>query len=96
MELTHRWLDRCRARLAETAPYYGHPQELFPIVQGSVFDDLRKRSAEYVAQNEQAGYAIGGLSVGEPTEMMYDMTELVTSILPKEKTPLFNGCRHTS
>lgn len=91
MELTHRWLDRCRKRLAETEARYDHPQELFPIVQGSVFEDLRKRSAEYVAQNEQAGYAIGGLSVGEPVEMMYDMTELVTSILPKEKPRYLMG-----
>ena len=88
MHMTHRWLDRCMKRYHETEPIYGHHQELFPIVQGSVYPDLRVQSAEYICQHEAGGYAIGGLSVGEPHEDMYAMTEKVTAILPKSK-PLY-------
>lgn len=91
MNMTHRWLDRCMKRMKETEPLYGHGQELFPIVQGSVFSDLRKESAEYVAACDVVGNAIGGLSVGEPHEEMYDMTALVCSILPKEKPRYLMG-----
>src|SRR5690606_7307658 len=79
MNMTHRWLDRCFARLNETEPKYGYKQELFPIVQGSTFPELRKQAAEFVASKNAAGNAIGGLSVGEPAEMMYEMTEVVTN-----------------
>ncbi len=91
MHLTHRWLDRCMKRYHETEPIYGHHQELFPIVQGSVYPDLRKQSAEYVCQHEAGAYAIGGLSVGEPHEDMYAMTEMVTAILPKSKPRYLMG-----
>ncbi len=91
MELTHRWLGRCMKRFAETEPLYGYPQYLFPIVQGSVYDELRKASAEYVCKYDAPGYAIGGLSVGEPDEMMYKMTELCTGILPKDKPRYLMG-----
>ena len=91
MELTHRWLDRCIARFDETQPHYGHHQSLFPIVQGSVNPELRKKSAEFMASREREGYAIGGLSVGEPVEMMYEMTELVTDILPSNKPRYLMG-----
>src|SRR5690606_11982635 len=74
MELTHRWLNRCVQRFNETDPVYGYSQALFPIVQGSVYPDLRKASAEYVAAKDLPGNAIGGLSVGEPAEEMYAMT----------------------
>lgn len=76
MHITHQWLDRCIQRMDETEPRYGKSQTLFPIVQGSVFPDLRKRSAEYIASKEREGNAIGGVSVGEPTELMYEITEL--------------------
>src|SRR5699024_2926565 len=74
---THRWLDRCFSRLKETEPHYGHQQHLFPIVQGGVYKDLRIQSAEYIASKEATGNAIGGLSVGEPTEKMYELTDVV-------------------
>lgn len=89
--LTHRWLDRCIRRFNETQPKYGYEQALFPIVQGSVFKDLRIQSAEYIASKDCMGNAIGGLSVGEPAEEMYAMTEVVTAILPKEKPRYLMG-----
>ncbi|MCH1544895.1 MAG: tRNA guanosine(34) transglycosylase Tgt [Bacteroidia bacterium] len=91
MHLTHRWLDRCMKRFHETEPLYGHHQELFPIVQGSVYPELRKESAEYVIKHEAGGYAIGGLSVGEPHEDMYAMTEEVNHILPVDKPRYLMG-----
>jgi queuine tRNA-ribosyltransferase len=91
MELTHRWLKRCITRFDETEGKYGYPQTLFPIVQGSVYKDLRQQSAEFVAQQGRAGNAIGGLSVGEPAEMMYEMTELVTDILPSDRPRYLMG-----
>ncbi|SMD43491.1 queuine tRNA-ribosyltransferase [Aquiflexum balticum DSM 16537] len=91
MELTHRWLQRCIDRFDSTKGKYGYEQTLFPIVQGSVFKDLRKQSAEFVASCERDGNAIGGLSVGEPAEMMYEMTEMVTDILPKDKPRYLMG-----
>lgn len=89
--LTHRWLDRCIKRFSETEPKYGYEQVLFPIVQGSVYKDLRIQSAEYIASKNCFGNAIGGLSVGEPAEEMYAMTEVVTTILPKEKPRYLMG-----
>lgn len=91
MERTHRWLDRCFAQLEKTPEKYGHSQSLFPIVQGGMFKDLRIRSAEYISSKNAMGNAIGGLSVGEPAEMMYEMTEVVTGILPKEKPRYLMG-----
>jgi len=91
MHMTHRWLDRCIKRYRETEPLYGHHQELFPIVQGSVYPDLRKESAEHIASREAGGYAIGGLSVGEPHEDMNSMTDLVCSILPEDKPRYLMG-----
>uniref|UniRef100_UPI001B87DFFC tRNA guanosine(34) transglycosylase Tgt n=1 Tax=Chitinophaga flava TaxID=2259036 RepID=UPI001B87DFFC len=91
MELTHRWLDRCIQRLGDTQPAYGHEQTLFPIVQGSTYKDLRKASAEYIASRGAAGNAIGGLSVGEPENEMYDMCGLVCDILPKDKPRYLMG-----
>jgi queuine tRNA-ribosyltransferase len=91
MELTHRWLDRCIAHFDQTPPKYGHRQALFPIVQGSTFPDLRKRSAEYIASKGAEGNAIGGLSVGEPAEMMYEMTEMVCNILPQDRPRYLMG-----
>lgn len=91
MALTHEWLSRCVQRINETEPKYGYEQALFPIVQGSVFPDLRKESAEYIANQQQQGNAIGGLSVGEPHEDMYAMTDLVCSILPKDKPRYLMG-----
>src|SRR5690606_15137228 len=84
MHMTHRWLDRCITHLEKTPLKYGHSQSLFPIVQGSTFKDLRVQFAEYKAIANAAGNAIGVLSVGEPAEEMYVMTEVVTSIFPKE------------
>lgn len=89
--LTHRWLDRCITRFSETEPKYGYEQALFPIVQGSVYKDLRIQSAEYIASKNCFGNAIGGLSVGEPAEDMYAMTEVVTAILPKDKPRYLMG-----
>ena len=91
MELTHRWLDRCIKRLADTPDRYGYSQNLFPIVQGSTYKDLRKISCEYIASKEAAGNAIGGLSVGEPEEMMYEFTELCTEHLPVNKPRYLMG-----
>ncbi|WP_298708982.1 tRNA guanosine(34) transglycosylase Tgt [Chitinophaga sp.] len=91
MELTHRWLDRCIRRLAETGPVYGHEQTLFPIVQGSTNKDLRRASAEAIASRNCAGNAIGGLSVGEPENEMYEMCGIVTEILPAEKPRYLMG-----
>lgn len=91
MELTHRWLDRCVERFNATEPKYGYEQALFPIVQGCVYRDLRERSAEYIASKGADGNAIGGLAVGEPTEKMYEMIELVNSILPKDKPRYLMG-----
>lgn len=91
MEMTHRWLKRCCERFDSTEPLYGYEQFLFPIVQGSVYPDLRKKSAETIASFDRIGNAIGGLSVGEPAEDMYSMTDLVTDILPKEKPRYLMG-----
>ncbi|HRP89475.1 MAG TPA: tRNA guanosine(34) transglycosylase Tgt [Edaphocola sp.] len=91
MELTHRWLDRCFQRFNATEPKYGYQQALFPIVQGSVYKDLRQKSAEYIASKGADGNAIGGLSVGEPEEDMYEMCELVCNILPKDKPRYLMG-----
>ncbi len=91
LDLTHRWLDRCVTHMKETEPLYGHEQTLFPIVQGSVYKDLRKKSAEVIAGYNAEGNAIGGLSVGEPAEMMYEMTDLVCNILPKDKARYLMG-----
>jgi queuine tRNA-ribosyltransferase len=91
LKITNKWLDRCIQRLNETEPKYGYNQALFPIVQGSVFPDLRRQSAEYIAEKNTHGNAIGGLSVGEPHEVMYEMTELVCSILPKDKPRYLMG-----
>jgi len=91
MELTHRWLLRCIERVNTTSPRYGYGQTLFPIVQGSVYKDLRTASAEFIAAQDQAGNAIGGLSVGEPHELMYEMTDLVCRILPSEKPRYLMG-----
>lgn len=89
--LTHRWLDRCIKRFNETEPKYGYAQTLFPIVQGSTYKDLRVQSAEYIASKGAEGNAIGGLSVGEPAEEMYAMTEVVCDILPKDKPRYLMG-----
>jgi queuine tRNA-ribosyltransferase len=89
--LTHRWLDRCIKRFNETEPKYGYSQALFPIVQGCVYTDLRKQSAEFVASKGADGNAIGGLAVGEPTEKMYEMIEVVNEILPKDKPRYLMG-----
>ena len=91
MELTHRWLNRCLLRLNETEGPYGYNQALFPIVQGSIYRELRIKSAETIAAAGAEGNAIGGLSVGEPVEMMYEFTELVCSILPKDKPRYLMG-----
>ena len=91
MNLTHRWLKRCVDRMAQTEPRYGYEQALFPIVQGSVYNDLRKMSAEFIASQDQPGNAIGGLSVGEPHEDMYAMTSLVCGILPQDKPRYLMG-----
>ena len=91
MNLTHRWLSRCIHQVNTTQPKYGFAQTLMPIVQGSVYKDLRLQSAEFVANQNQDGNAIGGLSVGEPHEMMYEMTDLVCSILPQDKPRYLMG-----
>jgi queuine tRNA-ribosyltransferase len=91
MHMTHRWLDRCIARFDNTPDKYGYKQTLFPIVQGSVYPDLRKQSAEYIASKNREGNAIGGLSVGEPAGMMYEMTEMVCGILPADKPRYLMG-----
>ncbi|HCN83093.1 MAG TPA: tRNA guanosine(34) transglycosylase Tgt [Sphingobacteriaceae bacterium] len=91
IEMTHRWLKRCCDRFDTTDAKYGYSQTLFPIVQGSVYKDLRIRSAEVIASFEREGNAIGGLSVGEPAEEMYAMTEVVCDILPKDKPRYLMG-----
>lgn len=91
MELTHRWLERCIKRLAETPDKYGYTQNLFPIVQGSTYKDLRTASSEFIASQNAVGNAIGGLSVGEPEEQMYEFTELCCDILPKDKPRYLMG-----
>ncbi len=89
--ITHAWAERCMKRFKETTPLYGHEQALFPIVQGSTYLDLRKQSAEFIAGLDARGYAIGGLSVGEPDDLMYEMSGLVCSILPKDKPRYLMG-----
>ena len=89
--LTERWLDRCFERFRTTEPKYGYQQALFPIVQGCVYTDLRQRAAEYVASKGADGNAIGGLAVGEPTEKMYEMIEVVNAILPPDKPRYLMG-----
>ncbi|KYG72918.1 tRNA guanosine(34) transglycosylase Tgt [Roseivirga echinicomitans] len=91
MEMTHRWLKRCCDRFDATEGKYGYSQTLFPIVQGSTYKDLRVKSAETIASFEREGNAIGGLSVGEPAEMMYEHTEIVCDILPKDKPRYLMG-----
>jgi queuine tRNA-ribosyltransferase len=91
LDMTHRWLKRCITHLDSTEPLYGYEQTLFPIVQGSTFKDLRVQSAEFIAEQGRAGNAIGGLSVGEPAELMYEMTELVCDILPQDKPRYLMG-----
>jgi queuine tRNA-ribosyltransferase len=89
--LTHRWLDRCIQRFRETEPKYGYQQSLFPIVQGCTYKDLRQQSAEYIAAKEADGNAIGGLAVGEPTDVMYEMIEVVNDILPQDRPRYLMG-----
>jgi queuine tRNA-ribosyltransferase len=91
MQMTHRWLKRCWDKMQTTEPLYGHEQALFPIVQGSTYKDLRIESAETISSYDSLGNAIGGLSVGEPDEELYGMTDLVCSILPKEKPRYLMG-----
>jgi queuine tRNA-ribosyltransferase len=91
MEMTHRWLKRCINRFDTTEGKYGYSQTFFPIVQGSVSKELRKQSAEYIASCDREGNAIGGLSVGEPAELMYEMTDLITEILPADKPRYLMG-----
>lgn len=91
LALTERWLDRCFKRFNETDPKYGYNQSLFPIVQGCVYPDLRRKAAENVASKGADGNAIGGLAVGEPTEKMYEMIEVVNEILPKDKPRYLMG-----
>lgn len=91
LDMTHRWLQRCIDRFDSTEPKYGYSQALFPIVQGSVYPDLRKKSAEFVANLNREGNAIGGLSVGEPDEDMYAMTGLVCDLLPNDKPRYLMG-----
>lgn len=91
MHMTHRWLDRCINHLEKVPTKYGYDQAFFPIVQGSTFKDLRAQSAEYIANAGAVGNAIGGLSVGEPAEEMYEMCEIVTDILPKDKPRYLMG-----
>jgi len=91
MHMTHRWLKRCFEQMDRTQPKYGYNQALFPIVQGSVYNDLRIESAETIASHDAIGNAIGGLSVGEPDEELYAMTDLVCGVLPKEKPRYLMG-----
>ncbi|GAB1307359.1 tRNA guanosine(34) transglycosylase Tgt [Urechidicola sp. KH5] len=91
MHMTHRWLKRCINHLDKVEPHYGYNQTLFPIVQGSTYKDLRKESAEFIASVNAEGNAIGGLSVGEPAEEMYEMTDVVCSILPEDKPRYLMG-----
>lgn len=91
LKITHHWLERCVKRINETQPRYGYQQALFPIVQGSVYKDLRIESADFIASQNQYGNAIGGLSVGEPHELMYEMTDVVCHILPTDKPRYLMG-----
>ena len=91
LELTQRWLARCFEQFNKTGPKYGYPQSLFPIVQGGTFANLRKEAVAYVKTFDAEGYAIGGLSVGEPEEVMYEMTEVVTADLPLDKPRYLMG-----
>lgn len=91
LQLTHNWLERCMKRFNETEPLYGYRQSLFPIVQGCTYKDLRQESARFVSQFDADGYAIGGLAVGEPTEIMYEMVEIVNDILPANKPRYLMG-----
>ena len=91
LALTQRWLDRCFKRFNDTEPLYGHHQSLFPIVQGCTYKDLRREAAKFVADKGADGNAIGGLAVGEPTEVMYEMIEVVNEILPKDKPRYLMG-----
>jgi len=91
MHMTHRWLKRCCERFDQTPDKYGYSQTLFPIIQGSVYTDLRKESAEFIASMEREGNAIGGLSVGEPAEEMYAMTDVVCQVLPRDKPRYLMG-----
>ena len=91
MHMTHRWLKRCFTQMDRTEPKYGHEQALFPIIQGSVYKDLRTESAETIASHDAVGNAIGGLSVGEPAEELYAMTDVVCNILPTEKPRYLMG-----
>lgn len=91
LAITHQWLQRCIRRMDSTEPLYGYQQVLFPIVQGSVYKDLRIQSAEFIAAQNQQGNAIGGLSVGEPHDLMYEMTEVVCNILPADKPRYLMG-----
>ncbi len=91
LTLTHHWLDRCIQRFNETEPRYGYHQALFPIVQGCTYRDLRTESAEFIASKEAEGNAIGGLAVGEPAEVMYEMIELVNGILPNDRPRYLMG-----
>ncbi|MBO4565020.1 MAG: tRNA guanosine(34) transglycosylase Tgt [Bacteroidaceae bacterium] len=91
LKLTENWLDRCIQRFNETEPKYGYHQALFPIVQGCTYTDLRQRAAEYVASKNAEGNAIGGLAVGEPTDVMYEMIEVVNAILPKDRPRYLMG-----
>ncbi|SHM55201.1 queuine tRNA-ribosyltransferase [Cyclobacterium lianum] len=91
LELTQRWLRRCKTRFESTGGRYGYQQSLFPIVQGSTYKDLRQDAARFVADQDMDGNAIGGLSVGEPAGLMYEMTDLVTDLLPEEKPRYLMG-----
>ena len=91
LQLTQRWLDRCIKRFSETSPIYGYDQTLFPIVQGCTYKDLRRDAAKYVTDKGADGNAIGGLAVGEPTGVMYEMIEVVNEILPKDKPRYLMG-----
>ena len=91
LELTQRWLDRCFNQFTKTSPKYGYSQSLFPIVQGSTFPELRKAAAQHVLNYNADGYAIGGLSVGEPEQVMYNITDVVTPILPENKPRYLMG-----
>ena len=91
MELTHRWYERCKNRMAETEPRYGYAQHLFPIVQGGVFDDLRKASAEFASSHNAPGIAIGGLSVGEPEEKLYEVCGMCCDLLPTQRPRYLMG-----
>lgn len=91
LDLTHNWLKRCMRRFHETTPKYDYSQSLFPIVQGCVYKDLRRESAQFVTEFDADGYAIGGLAVGEPAEVMYEMVEVVNEILPEQKPRYLMG-----